>query len=88
MSFMNGIGQANSIRTNSAKSSTAKNRSKSAQRQKPNGYAEMESLVKEICDGHGLSYFQWLHEQHQAFVIDFNLKNKGSIASLAKREGE
>ncbi|MEC1177279.1 hypothetical protein P9B03_02180 [Metasolibacillus meyeri] len=61
-------------------------RSKAAQ--KPHGYAEMESLVKEIFEGQDLSYFEWLHEQHQAFILEFSLKNKGSIASLAKKDGE
>lgn len=64
------------------------NRQKANQRQKPNGYSEMESLVKEIFDGHGLSYHEWLHEQHEKFVLEFSLKNKGSIASLAKKDGE
>lgn len=54
------------------------------QKAKPESYVEMESLVKEIFEAQGLSYFEWLHQQHQACVLDFNLKNKGSIASLAK----
>ncbi|TKI65260.1 hypothetical protein EYB33_00920 (plasmid) [Lysinibacillus sphaericus] len=51
---------------------------------KPDGFVEMESLVKEIFAAQELSYFEWLHQQHQACVLDFNIKNKGSIASLAK----
>ncbi|MCT6922802.1 hypothetical protein [Metasolibacillus sp.] len=65
-------------------STGSKGRSKVAQ--KPNGFTEMESLVKEIFEGQDMSYHEWLHEQHQAFILEFSLKNKGSIASLAKKE--
>jgi len=44
----------------------------------------METLVKEIFEAQGQSYFEWLYQQHQALIFEFNLENKGMIASLAK----
>jgi len=51
---------------------------------KPEGFADMEALVKEIFEAQGQSYFEWLHQQHQARILEFNLENKGIIASLVK----
>ncbi|MEY2373388.1 hypothetical protein [Lysinibacillus capsici] len=51
---------------------------------KPEGFAETEALVKEIFEAQGQSYFDWLHQQHQALILEFSLENKGMIASLAK----
>ncbi|MGE6600144.1 hypothetical protein ACQKEY_00205 [Lysinibacillus fusiformis] len=51
---------------------------------KPEGFADMEALVKQIFEAQEQSYFDWLHQQHQAQIIKFNLENKGIIASLAK----
>jgi len=62
-------------------SSTEKRRQSKA---KPEGFAEMETLVKEIFEAQGQSYFEWLYQQHQALIFEFNLENKGMIASLAK----
>ena len=53
---------------------------------KPEGFADLEALVKDLFEAQGQSYFEWLHQQHQAQVLDFNLKNKGIIASLAKEK--
>jgi len=51
---------------------------------KPEGFTDMEALVKQIFEAQEQSYFDWLHQQHQAQIIKFNLENKGIIASLAK----
>ncbi|MED4701705.1 hypothetical protein P9436_21955 [Lysinibacillus capsici] len=53
---------------------------------KPEGFADMEALVKEIFEAQGKSYFDWLHQQHQALILEFNLENKGIIASLVKEK--
>lgn len=54
---------------------------------KPNGFQEFEQLAKNIIEGQGDSYFEWLHKKHQDVVLEFNLSNKKEIAELAK-EGE
>lgn len=51
---------------------------------KPDGFQEFEQLAKNIMDGQGVSYFEWVHQKHQEVVLNFNLTNKDEIAELAK----
>ncbi|MEG0258573.1 MAG: hypothetical protein RR595_09460 [Lysinibacillus sp.] len=51
---------------------------------KPEGFQDVESLVKNIFEGKGQSYYEWLHQKHQEVVLEFNLSHKERIASLAK----
>lgn len=53
---------------------------------KPSGFREFEMLAKEILEGEDISYFEWLHKQHQEIILDFNLSNKKEIASLARED--
>lgn len=53
---------------------------------KPAGFQELEELTKDILDGQGKSYFEWLHEKHQEVVLKFNLLKKEEIAILAQEE--
>lgn len=53
---------------------------------KPEGFQEMEKLVRDIFDGQSQSYHKWLHAMHQQVVLEFNLKNQASIANLAREE--
>lgn len=53
---------------------------------KPSGFREFEMLAKEILEGEGVSYFEWLHKQHQEIILDFNLSNKKEIANLARED--
>lgn len=58
-------------------------------RAKPDSFHEFEQLAKEIIEGQGKSYYEWLHSKHQEIVLNFNLLNKKEIAELAKDgEGE
>jgi hypothetical protein len=53
---------------------------------KPVGFKEFETLAKEILEGEGVSYFEWLHKKHQEIILNFNLSNQKEIAELAKEE--
>lgn len=73
---------------NQSSSATGASTKKRASKVKPDGYQELETLVKEIFEGQGQSYFEWLHGQHQELVLAFNLSNKSKIASLAAKEAK
>lgn len=51
---------------------------------KPPGFNELEELAKGILDGQGKSYYEWLHQQHQQIILEFNLSKIDQITELAK----
>lgn len=63
-----------------------KQRGKKATNRRPSGFREFEALAKGILEGEGISYFDWLHEQHQKIILDFNLSKKKEVADLARED--
>lgn len=55
---------------------------------KPTGFRDFETLAKGILDAEGVSYYEWLHQQHQEIILSFNLSNKKEIANLAGKDDE
>ncbi|MGJ9459949.1 hypothetical protein [Oceanobacillus sp. CF4.6] len=60
-------------------------RSKRRQPSKPAGFKKFEALAKEIVEGNGGSYYEWLHKQHQEIILNFNVHNQKQITEVAKQ---
>lgn len=71
-------------RKNTTVASQKTERSKRRKRAKPNGFKEFEVLAKEIVEANDGSYYEWLHQQHQEIILDFNINNKKRISEVAK----
>ncbi|QKY71338.1 hypothetical protein [Lentibacillus sp. CBA3610] len=52
---------------------------------KPEGFKEFETLAKGIIEADGSSYYEWLHEQHQDIILNFNVSNQKQITNVAKK---
>lgn len=78
------VGQQSSSTSNRTSSSRASRKNVHV---KPDGFQDVDALVKDIFEGRDKSYYEWLHQKHLEVVIEFNLSNKESIASLAMKEG-
>lgn len=81
MSFQEGGVDSMDQDQSEKKKPKSKGRSKD---KKPADFAKVEGLAKEIFEGRGLSYFEWLHEQHEIIIRDFNLENMDKIKKLAR----
>lgn len=79
--------QDQTLKTNKKNTTTASqktSRSKGRKRAKPTGFKEFEVLAKEIVEANDGSYYEWLHQQHQEIILDFNINNKKRISEVAK----
>src|SRR5699024_2951705 len=52
---------------------------------KPERFKEFEALAKGIIEADGSSYYEWLHEQHQDIILNFNVSNQKQITNVAKK---
>lgn len=75
--------ETNSTQMDSANKATLNKRRKKPI--KPEGFKEFESLAKGIIEADGASYYQWLHEQHQEIILNFNVKNHEQVTEVAKK---
>jgi len=87
------MSKENSVKTNSKDRVTDPSLAKNQQPKKrkrintrPKDFKDFEVLAKTILENKEMSYFEWLHEQHEKLVLDFTVANQKEIAELVRKD--